>query len=62
MSRYLFAGLKALASTIVLLGSYYFLAFLFDYDDRGLVVLGSALFTFLMLFLHFGRLQEEKSG
>ena len=61
MGRWLVAGLKALASTIVLLGSYYFLAFLFDYDDRGLVVLGSATFAFLMLFLHFGHSQQKEN-
>lgn len=53
MRKTLIACLKALTSTIVLFGVYYFLAFLFAYEDRGLVVRGSALIMFFFFFLHY---------
>jgi hypothetical protein len=60
MRTTLVAGLKALLSTIILLGCYYFLAFLFTYDDRDLVVLSSALITFFLFFLHYSRRANGK--
>jgi hypothetical protein len=59
MRTMFFACLKALGSTIAVLGCYYLAAFLFAYEDRGLVVLSSALITFGFFFLHYSRKAQE---